>query len=339
MGQFRQIINFTIHPPLSPRNHTSSHYLLTGSFYAPLVFSYHYALHRWYLHTADWDVVAAIINSRFSDASIPRTSTQCRHKMEKLRQCYRAEKQRSLSYPYPAGCFISFWFFFDYIDAMENGTDHPSADTGSGDKIDNLALLKTFLYQSILKLKLKSKNNVDSRPDFCLDSIIKAKTSEYSSYLDMGYNKEEHDLEQDEDHTGFRTKFCSEKTMGGFSVPLKFKAKNSDKNFEESNINFNNNSGFLMKFSGNQDMILLGLRIKKLGKPDRRMNPEFNNGDKEYWGFRWSVNPGKAMSETKRVRNPVEEMVESIKTNQLGDNGWKCGFLGGSGGGIVKFMI
>ncbi|KAL2552324.1 trihelix transcription factor ASIL1-like [Forsythia ovata] len=206
-----------------------------------------------------------------------------------------------------------FWFFFDYIDAIENGTDPPLADTGSSDKIDNSAQLKTFLYHSILKLKLKSKNNVDSRHDFCLDSEIKAKNSEYSSYLDMGDNKDEHDLEQDEDHTSFGTKFRSEKTMGGFSVPLKFKAKNSDKNFEESNTNFNNNSGFLMKFSRNQDMILPGLRIKKLGKPDRRINPEFNNGDEEYWGFRVSVNTGKAMSETKRVRNPVEEMVESIK--------------------------
>ncbi|KAL2548444.1 Transcription factor [Forsythia ovata] len=153
--QFRQIINFTIYPPLSPRNHTSSHYLLTGSFYAPLLFPHHYALCRWYLRTADWDAVAAIINSRFSDASIPRTSAQCHHKMEKLRQRYRAEKQQSLSYPYPARRFISFWFFFDYIYAMENGTDPLSADTGSGDKIDNSSLLKTFLYQSILKLKLK----------------------------------------------------------------------------------------------------------------------------------------------------------------------------------------
>ncbi|KAL2533733.1 Myb-like domain-containing protein [Abeliophyllum distichum] len=272
-----------------------------------------YALRRGYLRTADWDAVAAIINSRFSDASIPKTSAQCRHKMEKLRQRYRAEKQRSLSYPYPAGRFISSWFFFDYMDAMENGTDPPSADTGSGDKTDNSALLKTFLDQSILKLKLKSKNNVDSRPEFCMDSGIKAKNSEYPSYLDMGDNKEEQDLEQDEDHTGFGTKFRSEKTVGGFSVPLKFKAKNSGKTFGESNTNFNISSGFLMKSSGNQDMIPPGLRIKKLGKPDRRMNPEFNNGDEEYWGFRGSVNPGKAMNGTKRVRNPVEEMVESIK--------------------------
>ncbi|KAL2537300.1 trihelix transcription factor ASIL1-like [Forsythia ovata] len=122
-------------------------------------------------------------------------------------------------------------------------------------------------------------NNVDSRPKFCLDGRIKAKNSEYFSYLDMGDNKEEQDLEQDEDHTNFRTKFCSKKTMGGFSFPLKFKAKNYGKKFGESNTNFNNKSGFLMKSSRNQDMISRELRIKKLGKPDRRMNPEFNNGD------------------------------------------------------------
>ncbi|CAA2967741.1 Hypothetical predicted protein [Olea europaea subsp. europaea] len=269
-----------------------------------------YALRRGYLRTADWDAVAAIINSRFSDAPIPKTSAQCRHKMEKLRQRYRAEKQRSLSYPYPAGRFISSWFFFDYMDAMENGTDPPSADTGSGEKPDNTALLKSFLDQSILKLKLKSKNNVNSSP------ILEAKNSEYTSYLDMEDNKEEQDLEQEEDHTGFGTKFRSEKTMGGFSVPpLKLKAKNSSKNFGEANANFNISGGFYMKSSG--DMIPPGLRIKKLGKPDRRMNPEFHYGDEEYWGLKGGLNPGKAMNGNgagiKRGRNPVEEMVESIK--------------------------
>ncbi|CAI9780137.1 unnamed protein product [Fraxinus pennsylvanica] len=238
-----------------------------------------YSLRRGYLRTADWDAVAAIVNSRFSDAPIPKTSAQCRHKMEKLRQRYRAEKQRSLSYPYPGGCFISSWFFFDYMDAMENETDPPSAETGSGDNPDNTALLKSFLDQSILKLKLKSKNSVNSSP------VLEAKNSEHTPYLNMGDNKEE------QDHTSFGTKFRSEKTMGGFSMPpVKFKAKNS-----------NISGGFHMKSSGNEDMIPPGLRIKKL---DRRMNPDFNNGDEEYWGVRGSM---------KRARNPVEEMVESIK--------------------------
>ncbi|CAA2961194.1 Hypothetical predicted protein, partial [Olea europaea subsp. europaea] len=88
-----------------------------------------YALRRGYLRTTNWDAVATIINNRFSDASIPKISAQCRHKMEKLRQRYRAEKQRSLSYPNPAGRFISSCFFFDYMDAMENRTNPPSVKT------------------------------------------------------------------------------------------------------------------------------------------------------------------------------------------------------------------
>ncbi|CAA2991677.1 Hypothetical predicted protein [Olea europaea subsp. europaea] len=234
------------------------------------------ALRRGYLRMKNSDAVATIINSRFSDASIPKTSAQCRHKMEKLRQRYRAKKQRSLSYPYPASRFIFSWFFFDYMDAMENKTNLPSVETVSGDNFNITALLKSFLDQSILKLKLKSKNSVNSSP------ILVAKNFEHTSYLDTEDNKAEHD------HTSFGAKFCSEKIMGGFSMPpVKFKAKNS-------NIS-----------DGNEDVIPPGLRTKKL---DGRMNFDFNNGDEEYYGLRGSV---KAM---KRGRYPVEEMVESMKS-------------------------
>ncbi|KAL2487961.1 trihelix transcription factor ASIL1-like [Forsythia ovata] len=85
-----------------------------------------YVLRRWYRRTANWDAVAAIINSRFSDASIPKTPTQCRHK-------------------------------------MENRTDPPSANTRSGDKIDNSTLLKTFLDQSILKLMFLTVGSIYGR--------------------------------------------------------------------------------------------------------------------------------------------------------------------------------
>ncbi|XAR70550.1 hypothetical protein NMG60_11027441 [Bertholletia excelsa] len=77
-----------------------------------------YALRRGYLRTADWDAVAAAVAAR-CPASPAKTSAQCRHKMEKLRQRYRAEKQRSLSFP---GRFFSSWFFFENMDAMENGS-------------------------------------------------------------------------------------------------------------------------------------------------------------------------------------------------------------------------
>ncbi|KAL0344564.1 UNVERIFIED_CONTAM: hypothetical protein Sradi_4287700 [Sesamum radiatum] len=87
-----------------------------------------YALRRGYLRTADWDAVAAAVTSRCPGASPAKTSAQCRHKMEKLRQRYRAEKQRALSFPYPAGRYFSSWFFFENMEAMENGT---TPDVGS----------------------------------------------------------------------------------------------------------------------------------------------------------------------------------------------------------------
>ncbi|CAA2961193.1 Hypothetical predicted protein, partial [Olea europaea subsp. europaea] len=129
---------------------------------------------------------------------------------------------------------------------------------------------------SILKLKLKSKNSVNSSP------ILVAKNSEHTSYLDTGDNKAEHD------RTSFEAKFCFEKIMGGFSMPpVKFKAKNS-----------NISGGFLMKPSRNEDVIPQGLRIKKL---DRRTNHDFNNGDEEYCGLRGSV---KAMKRGRKWWNP-----------------------------------
>uniref|UniRef100_A0A803LUE3 Myb-like domain-containing protein n=1 Tax=Chenopodium quinoa TaxID=63459 RepID=A0A803LUE3_CHEQI len=53
-----------------------------------------YSLRRRNLRTADWEAVADEVNRRCPDQSPPKSSAQCRHKMEKLRKRYRAEKQR-----------------------------------------------------------------------------------------------------------------------------------------------------------------------------------------------------------------------------------------------------
>ncbi|XP_047326392.1 uncharacterized protein LOC124930068 [Impatiens glandulifera] len=86
-----------------------------------------YALRRGYLRTADWDAVSASIATRCPAQGLPKTSAQCRHKMEKLRQRYRTEKQRSLSL---TGRFLSSWFFFDNMDSMENGPNHKKLEHG-----------------------------------------------------------------------------------------------------------------------------------------------------------------------------------------------------------------
>ncbi|XP_073282078.1 uncharacterized protein [Primulina huaijiensis] len=245
-----------------------------------------YALRRGYLRTADWDAVAETVANRCPDATTAKTSAQCRHKMEKLRQRYRAEKQRSVSYPYPAGRFFSSWFFFDYMEAMENGTTPPAEAQKSGNSGDGPDP-NPYPDQNSLKLKLKSKNSTDSSSDIGFYSGVKpnkfnpdTKISNcYPSYL------EEEDMPPDENPVNSR----SRKLMNG--IP---------KNFPK-NVDFGN--GF------HQEMLPPGLRGKKIEK----------NSNEEYWGnsFVASSYRAAATSGLKRGRDAVEEMVESI--NFLGE--------------------
>lgn len=57
-----------------------------------------------------------------STADPPKSSLQCRHKIEKLRKRYRAEKQRSLNHP---GRFFSSWDLFPLLDSMAIGSAGP----------------------------------------------------------------------------------------------------------------------------------------------------------------------------------------------------------------------
>ncbi|KAH6807313.1 Alcohol dehydrogenase transcription factor Myb/SANT-like family protein, partial [Perilla frutescens var. frutescens] len=107
-----------------------------------------YALRRGYLRTADWDAVATTVAERCPGASPAKTSAQCRHKMEKLRQRFRAEKQRALSLPHPGGRYFSSWFFFENMEAMENGTSPPSTVHKPENSADGTRL-KSLLDQNI----------------------------------------------------------------------------------------------------------------------------------------------------------------------------------------------
>ncbi|XP_076891675.1 uncharacterized protein LOC143543190 [Bidens hawaiensis] len=81
-----------------------------------------YALRRSCLRSADWDAVAEHVSQLYPAAVPPKTSAQCRHKMEKLRQRYRAEKQRAGSFS--GGRFLSTWLYYEAMDSMEsNGND------------------------------------------------------------------------------------------------------------------------------------------------------------------------------------------------------------------------
>ncbi|RAL50686.1 hypothetical protein DM860_015833 [Cuscuta australis] len=150
-----------------------------------------YALRRGYLRTADWDAVAEAVFSRCPDASPAKTSAQCRHKMEKLRQRYRAEKQRSLSFP--AGCFFSNWFFFENMDAMENGTQvsaarsnpDPDEQTNPDDSNPNFGPPVPNGYLSYFDVASSKQQQVEALP---LENAFPIKTRVEAIPLAIGFH-------------------------------------------------------------------------------------------------------------------------------------------------------
>ncbi|PIM99359.1 hypothetical protein CDL12_16197 [Handroanthus impetiginosus] len=288
-----------------------------------------YALRRGYLRTADWDAVAAAVASR-CPASPAKSSAQCRHKMEKLRQRYRAEKQRALSFPDPNGRYFSSWFFFENMEAMENGTT-PRTSAQKAENSAEESRLKSFLDQNIVKLKLKARNNVDSGTDLGFDPGVKAKRfnslsqtpSKYSAYLDS--QVEDDDMPEDEDHINSIERRTQ--PIDGIPKPLfKPKSKKSGKVF---NNNFDASGGF------HQQTLPPGLRINRFPNfnPSTDSNNNRNNPNGEFWvkisnnntdynnssaaKYYPSLNPladsRAAINGSKRGRNAVEEMAESIK--------------------------
>ncbi|XP_072978683.1 uncharacterized protein [Typha angustifolia] len=71
-----------------------------------------YSLKRGQLKAQQWEEVAAEVAARCGFDSPSKTGTQCRHKIEKLRKRYRAERIRPVR---------SIWPYFDRMDRMERG--------------------------------------------------------------------------------------------------------------------------------------------------------------------------------------------------------------------------
>ncbi|GAB4844268.1 hypothetical protein Ancab_037632 [Ancistrocladus abbreviatus] len=84
-----------------------------------------YTLRRGNLRAVHWEQVSDTVARRCPRAIPPKTSVQCRHKMEKLRKRYRTELQRALSIPNHR--FSSSWIYFKKMDAMEKGPSSSSA--------------------------------------------------------------------------------------------------------------------------------------------------------------------------------------------------------------------
>lgn len=298
-----------------------------------------YALRRGYLRTADWDAVATTVTSRCPDASPAKTSAQCRHKMEKLRQRYRAEKQRSLSCP--TGRFFSSWFFFDNMDAMENGTTVAAIRSNNqqiAEKQQTVTAvsgdgyaLKTMIDQNLLKLKINQKNGISSPPNFMFNHALAATKSEkinfatripngYCSYMDMGPSKQEHphDLEFS---SGYRMK-------NGISMKAKRTGRiiGDVNGFDQGGIkgggNFVMNPSFDCdegsEYNGSNAND--GFHIRNMGVSSSRRS--YNSGNVEQQpnldsrfspGLSKFGKKGGGGVGMKRGRDPVEEMVLSIK--------------------------
>ena len=71
-----------------------------------------YALKRGQLKAHQWEEVASGVGARLGLLRAPKSGTQCRHKIEKLRRRYRAERKRSGR---------SRWPLFDRMERLEIG--------------------------------------------------------------------------------------------------------------------------------------------------------------------------------------------------------------------------
>lgn len=256
-----------------------------------------YALRRGYLRTADWDSVAAAVASRCPGASPAKTSAQCRHKMEKLRQRYRAEKQRAVSFPHPGGRYFSSWFFFENMEAMENGTTPPAIAQKLEDSADG-SRLKSLLDQNVLKLKLKSKNAADPDPEPNRFNFGTQIPMNYSPYSEIPVQMQE-GISHDHDLVNY----------GSRSQPMTAVPKSRAKNTARFNIS----DGF------NHQLFQAPLRVKRLESFHPNIDQNRSNPNEDYW-VRVPANHSSnkfaaAGGGAKRAarRSAVEDMVESIK--------------------------
>ncbi|XP_022732205.1 uncharacterized protein LOC111286477 [Durio zibethinus] len=305
-----------------------------------------FALRPGNLKASDWDAVSATLSFAI-DTGTTKSSVQCRHKIEKLRKRYRAEKQRSLKNP---GKFYSSWDLFPLLDSMNFAS---TSVVGSDDQ-DHIVDHKVSIFEGFC---LKSKkhesiggnygSNLDCDPDFrgwcgsnfdfdhkfgggfgvkchvnrdfVARGITKLKSNgsvgnAYGSTVDF-----DHSFGEGVDSVGG----FPLKTLGNRSfVKLGFKLKNYgnpnldydyDSDLEEYSID--EGMGFRTKVSGAWDSVPKGFHQKKRGRVDRSFDPAVDRGGLN--GFSSCSRPRlgrkNGSAGLKRGVDPVEEMVSSIK--------------------------
>lgn len=233
-----------------------------------------YALRRGYLRTADWDAVAEEVGRLCPGAVPPKTSAQCRHKMEKLRQRYRAEKQRALSFP--GGQFLSTWFYFEAMDSMEkngNGSNHDE-ETQSGNDL-NSACLKIVSSKN----NHESNTNIDSvygglnpgrgirfKPVAADGNLVTIATRSNNFRVSNSYAAQEEDND-DEFEDGYFVETPFGKNLG--KTP-KFSSQNYATRFQSDH-------GVHLQPSNYQDLEHSGVRPRKFSKSSSNSNHGYWN--------------------------------------------------------------
>ncbi|CAH1453845.1 unnamed protein product [Lactuca virosa] len=278
-----------------------------------------YALHRAFLRTPDWDAVAEKVTTSCPDVTPPKTSAQCRHKMEKLRQRHRAEKQRASAFS--GERFFSSWFYFEAMEAMENGYDTEPGNLQIDSEIHNPKSLnpgrglrfKPSAVQNLVTLATSStKHNMKSSPNFGPKV-----SNRYSSYPNNGSNQE------DEDEDGGLVETPIEETIYKGHKFLAEAPIREAKNHRSSSIGGGTRNKPLI--TPQPESGRSGLRPRKFSKVVVHDDEDANNGGMwvkvprnptMFRGRSQNAN-GKESNKGKKNKGGLSEVVSSIKL--LGD--------------------
>ncbi|CAN0923420.1 Trihelix transcription factor ASIL2 [Linum grandiflorum] len=95
-----------------------------------------YGLNRGQLKATHWEEVAAAVVSRCGHNGYQplKSSTQCRHKMDKLRKRFREEKRRAIASSFGGFVPSSTWPYFRLMEALERGSESESEAAEDGEE-------------------------------------------------------------------------------------------------------------------------------------------------------------------------------------------------------------
>ncbi|XP_071689713.1 uncharacterized protein [Rutidosis leptorrhynchoides] len=276
-----------------------------------------HALHRAFLKTADWDAVAEKVTATFPDVTPPKTSAQCRHKIEKLRQRHRVEKQRAAKYA--GDRFYSSWFYFEAMEAMENGSDPVDHNQGNlqtqkpnglnpghGIRIKPLQVEKPVI--------LPTKRMVNQNPN-----VISRVSNRYGDGSLV-----EAPIQETLNSNGYKGKESRNHTDGYF-----FKTPTSELN--KNRKSSGNRGGVAIEPVGLQESSRPGLRPRKFSKVVCDDDDDVENNDEMWLKIPWNGSRGKYRNadnsvlnvkdlkggEKETSNNVISDVVSSIRL--LGD--------------------